>query len=317
MSLLSIKNLKVYYYTLSGIVRAVDGVSMVVSKGEWFSVVGESGSGKSTLAYSIINLVPPPGRIVEGEIVFNEVNLTKAPHSVIRRVRGREIGFVFQDPMTSLDPLRTVGSQIKEVIEEHGGASGREVEAIAKEAFSEVGLSEEKFYSYPHQLSGGQRQRVAIAIATVLKPKLLIADEPTTALDVIVQRSIMEIFWRLKSRGMSIVLVTHDLALASEWSDRIAVMYAGELVEIGPTRDIIEAPLHPYTQLLVKSTPDIQGDKALNYIPGEPPDLKNPPSGCRFHPRCPYATEICRREAPKPTIVRGRIVSCHLLSPTR
>ncbi len=311
MALLSIDGLSVHYYTLSGIVRAVDDVSLNLELGEWVSIVGESGSGKSTLGFSTIRLTPPPGRIVGGSIVFNGVDIVKAPDSVLRKIRGREISMIFQDPMTSLDPLRTVGSQLKEVVEDHGIGRGKEAGEIAKRGLLSVGLPENAFYSYPHQLSGGQRQRVAIAIATVLRPKLLIADEPTTALDVIVQKSIMDLLEDYNRKGMSVLLITHDVALASERSRKIAVMYAGELVEFGDTRSVIEDPLHPYTQLLIRSVPDVVGEKRLTYIPGEPPDLRRPPSGCRFHPRCPFADSMCKVERPKQTVISGRAVLCH------
>ncbi|ADI31964.1 ABC transporter ATP-binding protein [Staphylothermus hellenicus] len=315
MALISIRNLSIHYYTLSGIVHAVDNVSFDILEGEWISIVGESGSGKSTLAYSIIGLVPPPGRIVTGEILFNGRNLVKLSREEMRRIRGKDIGMVFQDPMTSLDPLRRVGDQIAEVFIEHGVLSSwKEARERARELLKKVGLPGDRASYYPHQLSGGQRQRIAIAIAMALKPKLLIADEPTTALDVIVQDTIMDLMEGFKKQGTSILFITHDLALAAEHSDRIAVMYAGKLVELGSVDQVIDNPLHPYTIALIKSVPDLWGEKKIKSIPGYLPDLRNPPRGCRFHPRCPFARDICRREEPEIIEVeKGHIASCHLL----
>ncbi len=312
MALLEIKELTVNYYTLTGVVNAVDKVSLNVEKGEWISVVGESGSGKSTMAYAIIGLVPPPGRIAGGQILLEGRELTSLPPKEMRMVRGRDIGMVFQDPMTSLDPLRRIGHQVAEVLVEHGVAEWDDALEKAKEMLRRVGIPEDRADYYPHQLSGGQRQRVAIAIAMVLRPKLLIADEPTTALDVIVQDTIMDLMEEFKKEGTSIMLITHDLALASERSDRIAVMYAGRLVELGPVDDVVEGSAHPYTQMLLRSVPDLWGPKDIKSIPGFPPDLRNPPSGCRFHPRCPYATSKCSREDP-PMVRVGPLhyAACH------
>jgi len=311
--MLSIKGLKAYFYTLSGIVRAVDDVSIDIGKGEWVSIVGESGSGKSTLAYSIVGLLPPPGRIVGGSILFKNRDLLRLPGQELRRTRGREIGFVFQDPLTSLDPLRTIGDQISEVLTTHLGI-GRD-EAMEKTAslLESVGIPASRAKSYPHQLSGGQRQRVAIAIAIALKPDLVIADEPTTALDVIIQDQIMDLFSDIKSTGTSIILITHDIALASERSDKIAVMYAGKVVEYGKVRDVIDKPAHPYTIGLIDSVPDLWSDKEVKSIPGNPPDLRNPPSGCRFNPRCPFKTAECERTEPRLIdIGGGHYVACIL-----
>ncbi len=315
MVLIKIKGLSIHYYTLSGIVHAVDNVSFDIVEGEWISVVGESGCGKSTLAYSIIGLVPPPGRIVSGEILFNGKNLVKLSREEMRRIRGKDIGMVFQDPMTSLDPLRRVGDQVAEVFIEHGVLSNwRDAREKARELLRKVGLPEDRASYYPHQLSGGQRQRIAIAIAMALQPKLLIADEPTTALDVIVQDTIMDLMEGFKKQGTSILFITHDLALAAERSDRIAVMYAGKLVELGSVDQVIDNPAHPYTVALLKSVPDLWGGKKIESIPGYPPDLRDPPRGCRFHPRCPFARDICRKEGPETIEVeQGHIASCHLL----
>ncbi|MEB2835944.1 MAG: ABC transporter ATP-binding protein [Desulfurococcales archaeon] len=313
MALLEIRDLRVYYYTLLGAVRAVDGVSLEVERGEWVGVVGESGSGKSTLALAIMRLVPPPGRIAGGSIVFDGVDLTRLSEGEMRRIRGRRIGMVFQDPMASLDPVRRIGDQIGDVFLEHGVASSREeARRLAGEALEMAGLPRDWVDRYPHQLSGGQRQRALIAGAVALKPELLIADEPTTALDVIVQAKIMDLIEELKRElGMTVILITHDISLAAERSTRIAVMYAGKLVEYGPVDAVVEDPLHPYTRGLLESAPDLWGEKRLKGIPGYPPDLRRPPRGCRFHPRCPVAMEKCREEEPPLVRVGDRLVACH------
>jgi len=316
--LLEVKNLSIYYYTLTGIVRAVENVSFAIDKKEWVSFVGESGSGKSTVAYSLLNLVPSPGKIVNGEIIFEGNNILGLTNDALREIRGKEISMVFQDPMTSLDPLRKIGDQIVEVMTEHG-IEKDEAYKKARELLKKVNLPEDRITYYPHQLSGGQRQRVAIAIAMAFNPKLLIADEPTTALDVIVQDAIMDLIENLKEEGTSIFFVTHDISLAAERSDKIAVMYAGKLVEFGKVEQILENPLHPYTQSLLASVPDLWSGKEIKAIPGYPPDLRNPPNGCRFHPRCPVFREkgslkgVCNSIEPETIeIEKGHFVSCHL-----
>ena len=316
--LLDVKNLSIYYYTLAGTVKAVENVSFAIGKREWVSFVGESGSGKSTVAYAILNLVPSPGQIINGEIIFEGKNILELTNEELRGIRGKEISMVFQDPMTSLDPLRKIGDQIAEVMIEHG-VEKEEAYEKAKELLKKVNLPEDRISYYPHQLSGGQRQRVAIAIAMAFNPKLLIADEPTTALDVIVQDAIMDLIGTLKDEGTSIFFVTHDISLAAERSDKIAVMYAGKLVEFGRVEQILKNPLHPYTQSLLASVPDLWSEKEIKAIPGYPPDLRNPPSGCRFHPRCPIFKEqatlkgICDVTEPKTIeIEKEHFVACHL-----
>ncbi len=314
MALLEIKGLKTYYFLPDSVVKAVDGVSFSLDKGEMLAVVGESGSGKSTLGLSILRLVPRPGRIVDGSIVFDGVDLVKLPEEEMCKVRGRKIGAVFQDPLTSLDPLMRVGEQLVETLLTHFEMSREEAEAEAKRYLELVGISPERFYDYPHQFSGGMRQRVMIAMAVATKPSLVIADEPTTALDVVMQAQIMDVFTRLKEElGISFILITHDIALAVETADRIAVMYGGHLVELATSEEIYKEPLHPYTKALLEAVPDVEArDRKLRYIPGNPPDLSSPPPGCRFHPRCPYATEKCRREIPPDVSVKGRLVKCWL-----
>ncbi len=311
--LLEVKNLSVYYFTLAGTVKAVEDVSFTIGKKEWITFVGESGSGKSTVAYAILNLVPSPGRIVNGQVIFEGRDLLSLTKEEMRDIRGKEISMVFQDPMTSLDPLRKVGDQIAEVMTEHG-IDKEEAYERAKELLRKVNLPEDRINYYPHQLSGGQRQRIAIAMAMAFNPKLLIADEPTTALDVVVQDSIMDLLKVLKEEGTSIFFVTHDISLAVERSDKIAVMYAGKLVEFGRVEQIVENPLHPYTRALLNSVPDLWSEKEIKAIPGYPPDLRNPPSGCRFHPRCPAFKEgICNVKEPKTMeIEKEHYVACHL-----
>lgn len=313
-TLLTIENLRVYYYTGRGIVRAVDNVSLTINRREIVGLVGESGSGKSTLGYAIVRLLPPQGKIVSGKIVLDGKNLLKLSSSEMRKIRGKEIGMVFQDPLTSLDPLQKIGDQIVETILEHISIGKKEAYDMAAKALMEVGLPTDRLDSYPHQLSGGQRQRVMIALATVLKPKLIIADEPTTALDVIVQDRIMELLVSLKEElNTSIILITHDISLAAERADKIAVMYAGHIYEYAYSDEIISKPLHPYTQGLIQSIPDVFVKKEIKEIKGNPPDLVNPPSGCRFHPRCPYVIEKCvREEPPMIRVNENRYVKCWL-----
>jgi peptide/nickel transport system ATP-binding protein len=311
---MSVESLEITYMALGGRIKAVDGISFSLEQGEWMTVVGESGSGKSTLAYAIMRLVPPPGKITGGKIVFDGMNLLELDKEKLRKIRGKEIAMVFQDPMTSLDPLRRVGDQAAELFVEHEGLDMEEAKKRAEEAMKSVRLPQHVLNSYPHQLSGGQRQRVMIAMAMSLRPKLLIADEPTTALDVLVQEGIMELLNSMKEEGTSILLITHDLSLAANWSDRIMVMYAGRLAELGNTEDLVERPLHPYTKGLLDSVPDLWSDKEVKPIEGNPPDMRYPPPGCRFHPRCPMAMEICSKKEPPILSIDKRIVSCWLMA---
>jgi len=309
--LLEVENLTTLFRTKRGIIKAVDNVSLSLEKGDFISVVGESGCGKSTLAYSIIRLIDSPGEIAGGKIYFDGKELTSLSEEKMRKVRGKEIGMVFQDPMTSLDPLEKIGDQITETLMEHIDVTKKEAWGIAREMLEKVGLPPDKVDSYPHQLSGGQRQRVVIAMAVSLNPKLLIADEPTTALDVIVQEKIMDLLNEMRKDGRAIMLITHDFALAAERSDRIAVMYAGWIVEMGDADRLTKKPMHPYTRGLIESVPDVWVDREIKPLPGFPPDLAKPPEGCRFRPRCPLATEKCTKE-PAGVEVDGRYVKCWL-----
>ncbi len=315
---MSVENLSVYYYTLSGVVRAVENISFNIKEKEWITFVGESGCGKSTVAYALLNLIPSPGKIVNGKIMFGNKNLLELTPEDMRKIRGKEISMIFQDPMTSLDPLRKVGEQVSEVMTVHG-VDEDEAKKITKELLKKVNLPEDRAEYYPHELSGGQRQRIAISMAMAFNPKVIVADEPTTALDVIVQDSIMDILANMKREGTSIFFITHDISLAVERSDRIGIMYAGKLVEIGLVEQIIENPLHPYTIALLSSTPDLWAEKEISAIPGYPPDLREPPVGCRFYPRCPLFREkenlkgICNEKEPKLVEMENEhFVACHL-----
>ncbi len=312
--LLDVRGLRVYYMLGDEAIKAVDRVSLEVKKGEVLGLVGESGSGKSTLGLAIVRLVPHPGRILEGSVFFKGRDLLKLPEQELSKVRGGEIGMVFQDPLTSLDPLMRIGEQLVETIMAHSQLTEEEAREKALEYLELVGISAERFYDYPHQFSGGMRQRAMIAMAISTSPSLLIADEPTTALDVIVQSQIMELFQSLREKlGLSVILITHDISVAMEIADRIAVMYAGHLVECAPSETLYDSPLHPYTQGLLKAVPNIElKDMKLVYIPGSPPDLANPPPGCRFHPRCPHVMDLCRREEPPEVKLGETAVKCHL-----
>jgi len=311
--LLKIEGLSVHYYTEDGIVRAVDKVDFLMNRGETIGLVGESGSGKSTFGLAILRLVPPPGRIVGGKIIFDGTELTSLDEREMQKIRGRRISMVFQDPTTSLDPLMKVGDHLVETIMAHENVTREEAKERALKMLEQVGIRPERFGDYPHQFSGGMRQRVGIALALALNPDLVIADEPTSSLDVIVQFQILDLMKRLKELyDMGMILVTHDISIVPGIADRIALMYAGQLIELADVNSFFDEPLHPYGKALLESVPNIQfSDQKLKYILGNPPDLINPPRGCRFSPRCPYATERCRREEP-PMINVGsdRLVKC-------
>ena len=314
--LLEVRGLKTYFYTKRGVVKAVDDVSISVERGEALGLAGESGCGKSTLALSIMRLVPPPGKIVDGEIIFDGKNLLELSEEELRKVRWKEISIVFQGAMNALNPVLTVGKQIVEAIQEHEpGVSNEEAWNRAKKLLELVNIDPSRVKDYPHEFSGGMKQRVMIAMALACNPKLLIADEPTTALDVIVQAQVMKVLEELKHRlNLSFILITHDLSMIADFCDRVAIMYAGKIVEFGDIYPLYEEPLHPYTQGLIKAFPNISSKSMeLISLPGAPPNLINPPPGCRFHPRCPKAMDICRKEEPTPVEVeKGRTVACHL-----
>lgn len=314
-SLLDVRDVTVEYVGLKGRVKAVDSVSFSLEKGSTLGIVGESGCGKSTLGFSILRLVPPPGRIVAGEITLDGVNLLSQSEDAIRRLRGRQVSMIFQDPMTSLDPLMRIRDHFIELFQTHDQVTTKE-EAVSRttKLLDSLGIGGDRIDDYPHQFSGGMRQRVMIGLALALEPKLVIADEPTTALDVIVEAQVLELLKQLKEKhSLTLILITHNIGIVAEMTDTIAVMYAGHLVEVGPTTDIFEDPLHPYTKGLLESAPNVlHPERSMRPIPGSPPDLLNPPSGCRFHPRCPKAFEPCPLREPRLVKLDGRLVACHL-----
>ena len=304
MPLLQVTDLRTWFHTRNGVCRAVDGVSFQVERGETLGLVGESGSGKSVTGYSLMGLVPqPPGKIEGGTACFDGVDLLHAPPAEQRALRGKRFAMIFQDPMTSLNPYLRISDQLIEPLLIHEAVSRREALARALALLEAVGISDAatRIHGYPHEFSGGMRQRVMIAMALITKPELLIADEPTTALDVTVQAQILELIKRLQRElGMAVIFITHDLGVVSGLCDRVQVMYAGRIVETADTRTLFRAPRHPYTQALQRSIPSLQAKGAeLFTIPGLPPDLTQPLTGCAFAPRCAHATDRCRAETPR------------------
>ncbi len=303
---LEVKNLATHFETEEGLIRAVDGVDLAVRKGDTLGVVGESGCGKTVLALSIMRLIPsPPGKIVAGNIMLGEVDLLKLNREEMRHIRGRDISMIFQEPMTSLNPVLKAGEQIAEVVRLHRGLSRKEAGDVAVDMLRLVGISapERRASDYPHQMSGGMRQRVMIAIALACKPMLMLADEPTTALDVTIQAQIIDLINRLKGEsGTSVILISHDLGVIAEAAQFVAVMYAGMIVEYCPKNDLFYNPLHPYTVGLLSSLPGVndrvKGAGVLKTIPGSVPPLYALPAGCRFNDRCPLVMDICRKEEP-------------------
>jgi peptide/nickel transport system ATP-binding protein len=319
--LLKIDGLTVEYRTRKGKIRAVDDVSFSMAESETLGVVGESGSGKSTLGLSLIGLVPFPGKITKGTIVLKGKEVCTMCPEELRNLRGTEVCYVFQDPMTSLNPVKKIGSHFVEFIQTHEPKVKKE-EALerAKKLLKDVGIQPERINDYPHQLSGGMRQRVMIALAIALKPSIVVADEPTTALDVIVQAKILDLLNTLRdSYGMALILITHDLSIVIERSDKTIIMYAGQIVEYAASKDVYSNPEHPYAKGLLRSIPNIElADQKLEAIPGSPPDLLNPPDGCRFWPRCSEAFDRCHKEFP-PLFKTGpeHFVRCFLCDPER
>ena len=314
---LKVEDLKVYYWTARGPIKAVDGIDLEVRKGERFGIVGESGCGKSTTAMSLLRLIKPPGSIENGRIVLDGADILELDDEEMRFVRWSRISLIPQGSMNSLNPVTKIGSQIADAVVAHEGSGGR---AAAKariiELLGMVGLPARVYGMYPHELSGGMKQRVCIAMAIVLQPQVIIADEPTSALDVVVQRVVTQTLIKVQERlGAALVIIGHDMGLLAQIVDRLAVMYAGKVAEVSPAEDIYKDPLHPYTQLLIGAIPSVKEKKRLEGIPGLPPALLEPPSGCIFHPRCPHATEQCSREVPEYREVRpGRMVACHLFN---
>lgn len=315
--LLEIKNLRTSFLVGDREVAAVDGVNLQINRGQTVGLVGESGSGKSITALSILRLVPPPGRIAEGEIIFEGVDLLKVSEQQMRHVRGNEISMVFQEPMTSLNPVYTIGDQIIEAVVLHQQKTRKQAVAETISLLRLVGIPspERRMNNYPHELSGGLQQRAMIAMALACRPKLLIADEPTTALDVTIQAQILELLKRLRDElGMAILLITHAMGVVAEMAERVAVMYAGKVVEEAPVSALFHEPLHPYTRGLLESIPRLDATRErLHAIDGVVPSLGNMPAGCRFHPRCPLAQDRCREaEPPLIDMGGGRQVACWL-----
>jgi peptide/nickel transport system ATP-binding protein len=324
----SIQNLKAYYIlkavggTTLAEIRAVDGVSLKISAGEILGIAGESGCGKSTLIKTMYGLIEPPLTVIDGFITYHlggDLSMLKLDKTSLSKLWYKDISYIPQGSMSALNPVRRIKDQFFDVIESHYGSIDREeiMEMIVKH-IDRMGLPREVVTSYPHQLSGGMRQRVVIALATILKPKIVFADEPTTALDVVVQRGILQLLSRIQQElKNTLVIVTHDMGTHAQIAHRLAVMYAGKIIEVGPVEEIFEEPLHPYTKYLINALPRI-GDKSRRTgISGKPPPLRNPPSGCRFHPRCPYVMDICKNtEPPQVQIGAGhaRYVACYLYS---
>jgi peptide/nickel transport system ATP-binding protein len=300
--ILKVENLRIEFNTRRGILVAVDDISFGVMPGEVFGIVGESGAGKSLTGQAIIGLLEPPGRIGAGQIFLNGQRIDQLPHDQMRRIRGKKIGMIFQDPLTSLNPLYTIGQQLVETILTHSAMSTQKARRHAIKLLDEVGIpaAEKRIDHYPHQFSGGMRQRVVIALALCVNPSLIIADEPTTALDVSIQAQIIALLKRLcKEHATAVILITHDMGVIADISDRVAVMYAGRLVEVGEVRDVVKSPKHPYSQGLMGSIPSLHHKSdALIQIEGAMPRLTEIPAGCAFHPRCPHCFDRCRSQRP-------------------
>ncbi|PPD15740.1 MAG: methionine ABC transporter ATP-binding protein [Methylobacterium sp.] len=324
---ISVRNLRVEFATRRGILRAIDGVSFDIARGEVLGVVGESGAGKSVTGAAIIGLIEPPGRIAGGEILLHGQRIDNLPPDAMRRIRGRKIAMIFQDPLTSLNPLYRVGEQLIETIRTHTDLSARAARDRAIGLLSEVGIPapEKRIDGYPHEFSGGMRQRVVIALALSAEPDFIVADEPTTALDVSVQAQIIALIKRLcAERGTAVMLVTHDMGVIAETADRVAVMYAGRVAEIGPVRDVVKHPLHPYAKGLMGAIPTLEAEsERLLQIPGSMPRLTRIPPGCAFNPRCSHVFDRCHVDKPEPiepdaataareNLMPGHLVACHL-----
>jgi len=315
-NLLEIKDLQVHYPVRTGTVKGVDRVNLFVCEGETLGLVGESACGKSTLGRAILRLVSEPGKIAGGQILFKGQNLLAKSEREMAQIRGKNISMIFQDPMSSLNPLHRIDRHFVETIRTHEKKTDK-AQALERAGiiFDQLGIQRERLGDYPHQLSGGMRQRVMIGLALILNSDLVIADEPTTSLDVIVEAQILDLLKELKKTyHMTLILISHNLGIVAELADRLAVMYAGKLVEVAPALELFDEPLHPYTRGLLASVPNIRlEDEELRTMPGVPPDLINPPCGCRYHPRCVHALERCRREEPPyQQVRRGHWTACWL-----
>jgi len=318
MALLDVQNLKTHYSTLRGFVKAVDGVSFQVNKGESLGLAGESGCGKTTIALSLLRILPSGGEIVGGKILFGKEDLVKLEEKQMRKMRWKRISIVFQGAMNALNPLFKVGDQIVEAIRTHElKVKKKEAWKRTEELLETVGIEPSRATNYPHEFSGGMRQRALIAMALACNPDLIIADEPGTALDVIVQAQVLKLMGELKNRlNLSMIMITHDLSIISETCEKVAIMYAGKIVEQGDIVTIFKEPLHPYTQGLIGAFPNIKAAKRrMISIHGSPPDLLEPPTGCRFHPRCSHVMDICKKEEPKSIkVAENHYVACHLIT---
>jgi len=315
--LLDVKGLRTYFYTGRGVVKAVDGVNFIIKEDEVFCLVGETGCGKSVTALSIMRLIPHPGKILDGSMLYKGKNLLKLSENEIKKIRGREIAMIFQNPMNSLNPVFTIGYQISEAPITHFNLSRQDGWKKAVELIEKVKMpdAEVRAKTFPHVLSGGMRQRSMIAMMISCEPNLLIADEPTTSVDVTIQAQLMHLLKEIKEkRRMSIMLITHNFGLVAETGDRVAVMYCGKIVEIGSVKEIFREPMHPYTQGLLKCLPiGFERKKELDTIPGTIPNPINPPPGCRFYPRCKYTVEKCKLQEPlQIDLGKGHLVACHL-----
>ena len=314
-TILDIENLTVHFPINIGTVRAVDGINWALEQGEVMGLVGESGCGKSTLGFSILRLLRPPGKIVDGRILYHDKDIVQMSEKEILDLRGKKIAMIFQDPLTSLNPLFRIDQHFMETIFTHEkGVKKSEAFSRAEQMLESLGISPERLYEYPHQLSGGMRQRIMIGLGLILNPDLLIADEPTTALDVIVEAQFLDLLADLgKKFNLTIILITHNLGNVAQLADRITVMYGGNIAEVAQAQALFDHPMHPYTQGLLASIPNIKLDQPkLETMPGSPPDLVSPPPGCVFHPRCPHAMDICRERKPETLAQNGHLVSCWL-----
>jgi peptide/nickel transport system ATP-binding protein len=318
-AVLEVRGLEVVYETARGDVRAVDGVDLDVGEGEFLGIVGESGCGKSTLLFAVAQLLRPPARLVGGSVLFRGRSMVGLDDEELRATRWRDFSVVMQSAMNALNPVKSVGAQFADALEAHGITGRSEVETRSAEVLRLVGIDAVHLRSYPHQLSGGMRQRAMNAMALLLTPDLVIMDEPTSALDVVAQRSLMvEIKTLQRELGFAVVFVTHDMSLVSSFSDQLMVMYAGQVAEVGATREVFAAPQHPYTQGLLDAFPSIHGARVpLTGIPGSPPDLGTPPTGCRFHPRCPVRMDRCVTDPPALYEAGGSRARCLLHEPVK
>ncbi len=315
MALIEVENLKLYFMTRRGPAKAVDNIGFSIEKKETLGLIGESGCGKTTTAMALMKFVKPPGQIVGGSIRFMGKDIVPMTDEQVRQLRGKEISIVRQEAQNALNPVLTIGKQITEMILEHESVTRETALTRAKKQLNLVGISDQRINSYPHEFSGGMKQRAMAAIATACNPKFLILDEPTTGLDVVVQRQILMMLRNLKDElGLTAVFISHDLSVVAETCDRVAVMYAGKIMEVSDAVSLYKAPLHPYSKALIGAYPSLKGKRRqLKSIPGTPPSLIDPPPGCRFAPRCELAQDICIQEEPAVNTIDGRHVACHMV----